>query len=409
MRLLLLSHYYPPEVGAPQRRWSALVPHLRNRGVRMNVITTPPHYPHGYVRAEHAALRPGTRSAGAWGEVVHRVRYLPYDKTVRTRGLDQVIAAVDTVRVGLTRFSRHRPDVIVATAPSLPTVLAGAVLGRLLGVPVVVEMRDAWPDLISYRRQWQDDESSSLSGLLATAAHHVVTWAQRRATALVTTSEAFAQRLRDRGMPPVHVIRTGTNQQQVPARIDHEGPLRVLYLGTVGRSQDLATAVRAAALLRQQGVGVQMRIVGDGALRPEIRELADQLQAPVTFLDPVSPAETATQYTWADTVLVSLRPWEPMAWTVPSKLLEVIGTGRHVTGALAGEPAQILTDAGAGHVVPPGDVEALAGLWRTLEQDRSLLDIGGSGAQWLAMHAREEDLAEHYLSLLQHVTTTARR
>ena len=144
-----------------------------------------------------------------------------------------------------------------------------------------------------------------------------------------------------------------------------------------------------------------MRIVGDGALRAHVQRLAEGLDAPVDFLEPVAPTETGAHYAWADTILVSLRAWEPMKWTVPSKLFEVLATGRHVTGTLAGEPAKILTDSGAGHVVPPGDPDALADLWLALDRDRSLLDGGESGPRWVAAHAREEDLTARYYRLLQ--------
>src|SRR5690625_820804 len=335
MRVLLLTHYYPPEVGAPQRRWDAVIAHLRAHGVRVNVITPPPHYPHGYMRDEHRDFGPGTRSRGEHGELAHRTRFVPYDSELRRRGLDQVVAAADAVRIGLQRFRRHRPDVIVVTAPGLPTALGGVLLGRLLRVPVVLEMRDAWPDLISYPEQWNDDRPNLLGNVLANVAYHLVTGAQRRATALVTTSEAFAERMRTRRMPPVHVIYTGTRQRPVAERLAHDGPLRILYLGTVGRSQDLEAAVRATAAVQERGGRVQMRIVGDGALRAHVQRLADELDAPVDFLQPVAPTEIGAHYAWADTILVSLRAWEPMKWTVPSKLFEVLATGRHVTGTLA--------------------------------------------------------------------------
>ena len=43
MKMLLLTHYYAPEFGAPQRRWSALVQRFIAAGHRVTVAAPVPH------------------------------------------------------------------------------------------------------------------------------------------------------------------------------------------------------------------------------------------------------------------------------------------------------------------------------------------------------------------------------
>src|SRR4051812_22623256 len=50
VRLTILTHYYPPEVGAPQARLANLAARLAERGVDVTVHTGPPHYPDGRIR-----------------------------------------------------------------------------------------------------------------------------------------------------------------------------------------------------------------------------------------------------------------------------------------------------------------------------------------------------------------------
>ena len=50
MRVTFLTHYYPPEVGAPQARISTLARLLAERGISVTVHTGFPHYPDGRVR-----------------------------------------------------------------------------------------------------------------------------------------------------------------------------------------------------------------------------------------------------------------------------------------------------------------------------------------------------------------------
>src|SRR5699024_10502464 len=107
---------------------------------------------------------------------------------------------------------RARPDVIVATTPGLPMPFTAASVAGLLRRPLVTEVRDVWPDLIADTAL----VSRGTGGLLPSAVSrsletHVLpalfNGALRRSDALVATTESFADRLRERAMPPVTVVR----------------------------------------------------------------------------------------------------------------------------------------------------------------------------------------------------------
>ena len=53
MRVTILTHYYRPEVGAPQARLSELAARLAARGVEVTVHTGFPNYPDGRVKAPY--------------------------------------------------------------------------------------------------------------------------------------------------------------------------------------------------------------------------------------------------------------------------------------------------------------------------------------------------------------------
>ena len=78
-----------------------------------------------------------------------------------------------------------------------------------------------------------------------------MTRAQRNADKVVTVTEGFRQVLIERGVQPdrVHHVSNGIDVDEVPLLPSpgHAAPLRVLYLGTHGVSQDLETAVRGIA------------------------------------------------------------------------------------------------------------------------------------------------------------------
>src|SRR5699024_4487507 len=132
--------------------------------------------------------------------------------------------------------------------------------------------------------------------------------------------------------------------------------------------------------------------------------LTEELSAPVEVLPRIPHREVGAQYAWADTVIVSLRNWAPFAWTVPSKLYEILATGRHITALLEGEAADVVREAGAGDVLRAEDEDALVQLWRRLAADRTRAEISGSGRRWVAGTAGDELLARRYLEILEEVT-----
>jgi glycosyltransferase involved in cell wall biosynthesis len=294
-----------------------------------------------------------------------------------------------SVPVGL---GGKRPDAILATAPSLPTLATGYVLSKLRGVPLIIEMRDAWPDLARDARMVQ--------GSVKSLVERVVEYLQQRADMVVTVTEGFAQTLRERGLQNVVTVSNGLDLKSIPFL---EPPalesdrFRALYLGNHGKSQRLDILIRASALL---GEPFHLTLVGHGTSRPQLVKLARELDAPVTFFPSLQGPEVVEKYREADTCIVSLRDdWKSFETTVPSKTYEVLAIGRHVTAIVRGEAERIILEAGGGDIIA-ANPEAVAQLWRELAADRSRLASGVSGREWVRENADYSRLAVRYMDAI---------
>ncbi|WP_458109547.1 glycosyltransferase family 4 protein [Arthrobacter sp. R3-55] len=385
---MLLTHSYWPEHSPPQRRWASLTREFRRAGWNVDVVAPVAHYPNGRrnLPRREAGLAFAHQS-GPHGEVIRRVPYLRHLGTSSlARFVDQFFSAVMSVPVGLLG---QKPDAILATAPSLPTLATGYVLSRLRRVPLIVEMRDAWPDLARDARMVQ--------GSVKSLVERVVEFVQQRADLVVTVTDGFAATLRDRGIRNVVTISNGLDLSSIPFL---EPPASVrdvfhaLYLGNHGKSQRLDVLIRASALL---GDGFHLTLVGHGTSRPQLVKLAREIDAPVTFYPSLQGAEVIDKYREADTCIVSLRDdWKSFETTVPSKTYEVLAIGRHVTAVVRGEAERIILEARGGDVVSASP-EAVAQLWRELAADRSRLSSGSSGREWVRNNADYTQLAVRYM------------
>lgn len=398
VRIALVTHSYWPEQSPPQRRWTAMIKEFSRSGWNVDVIAPVAHYPFGRrVLPRKTAGRPFQIQKGQYRERVLRVPYLRHGNSRTGRLVDQCFSALLSVPAGL---SGPRPDVVIVTAPSLPSLAAGYLLARLRRVPLVVEMRDAWPDLAR--------DARIIEGSVKSVVEHVVDFVQHRADLVVTVTDGFAETLRERGIRKVATVSNGVHLDSIPVMDapDTAKPVfEALYLGNHGESQRLDVAIRASALV---GDSMHLHMVGHGTQRPALEKLARELKAPVTFHAPLHGEAVMKRYASADTCLVSLRDdWKSFETTVPSKTYEVLALGRHITAIVRGEAARVIADAAAGDIVP-SNPEAVAALWRELAADRGRLVRNGDSRQWVKTHAEYEHLAGLYMELITDVLAETR-
>ena len=407
MRVLVIAQYFPPRRSTFSSRWAWLATFLAERGHTIEVVaflSTARQLGNLQHAFESDPPPPGV--------VFHPVLPVLRGQGLATRAVADVLAAMRGFRQAM---AVKDVDVVVASAPSLVLAPLGWLVARAQGKPFVLDLRDAWPELMDDWREWNDDGQGPrplhpVKKAMFPVAKYVVAGLihtlRLKADAVVVTTERLALRLRSQGAKRVETVRNTSSKEwpyalrRVPLQQDE---LRVLYMGNVGRAQLLATAIRAAAHAKRSGINLTFRIVGGGPQLDAAKKIARLEDAPVEFVDRVPTYEVLDHYRWADTVLVMLRDWEAMKDTVPSKLYEALLTGRHITASVAGEAADLVNHYSAGDVVPPEDVDALAALWAILATDRSCLHVPLGGRHWVRKHLTPEDLSHTFENVLTEV------
>jgi len=89
---------------------------------------------------------------GPSGEKILRCLYIPAGQSLTVRALSQVVIALGSVLTFILKrrdLKGFRPDVVIGTVPALPTAVVAMVGAKSLNSPYVIDLRDAWPDLLS--------------------------------------------------------------------------------------------------------------------------------------------------------------------------------------------------------------------------------------------------------------------
>jgi glycosyltransferase involved in cell wall biosynthesis len=390
LRVVLVSQYFPPEVGATQSRMQSFAEYLALRGHAVTVIAELPNHPQGVMRPEY------------------RGRFLEDDRSNSYRVL-RVWVKTSSEKTQMTRLSFYlsfmglatavsplagRADVVVATTPPLFTGLAGLAIARASAAPLVLDVRDLWPaaatSLLQISPGWETRVAEAIEGGL-----------YRAATAVTAVTRPFCEHIDAirAAAPGTVLLPNGTLEQFFVGRTvggDLLGVRRdrfvVTFAGTLGIAQALPSVLEAAEQLEDTA---ELLLVGDGPMKAIICDLARAKGlANVHFRAQIPLDEIPPLLAASDALLVPLSGHPTFEQFVPSKLIDFMAVGRPVILSAAGEAARILTRADAGIVVPPEDPDALARAVHWLAEHPAEAEaMGARGRAFAAKHLRSVQAA----------------
>jgi glycosyltransferase involved in cell wall biosynthesis len=224
----------------------------------------------------------------------------------------------------------------------------------------------------------------------------------RRSSLVLANSHCVAERYREALRPwEAAVLYQGV---QVPDDVEPSFPaqgdgLRCVVVGSIGFSKRQEEAIRAVALLGEQGARAELLIVGEGDPRYEklLRDLVVELDVGdrVNFLGQLESANPVIA--GADVVVQCSRHEAFGRVTVEGML-----AGKPVVGARSAGTAELIRDGETGLLYEPGDVEQLAAaLKRLIDDSGEACKLGATAQEWARSRFTEERYATELLALLE--------
>jgi glycosyltransferase involved in cell wall biosynthesis len=408
MKILYLSQYFPPEMGAPAGRAAELSRLWAEDGHEVTVLTGFPNHPTGIVPPRYRRkLRQLVMHENHYGVNVVRTWLLPFpNRKAYERMLNYNSFCISAAATGMFL---HRPELVIASSPQLLVGLAGWWLARCNGVPFVFEVRDLWPE--SLAAVGVSSRNSRLHRLLAKIAGFLY----RSCDRLVVVTPAFKEYLVEHWRVPTEKISVVENgvETSLFSRLTPNAALRraigaeekfvVSYIGTLGNAHGLETLLEAAALLRDRAPEVLFLLVGEGAEKARIVSLAHSRGLTNVRFVGQQPREKIPAYiTASDVCLVLLKKSELFKTVLPTKMLEFMSCARPVILGVDGHARNVMERANAGIFVPPEDSAELADAILRLAADPALREsLGRNGRQYVLQHFSRQQTAEVYLDVLQ--------
>ena len=407
MKILYISQYFPPEMGAPAARAVELSRHWVAAGHDVTVLTGFPNHPTGVVPREYRdKFRRLVVREQKDGIHVVRSWLLPFpNRKAYERILNYCSFCISAASTGIFL---SRPNLVIATSPQLLVGLSGWCVARWKRVPFVFEVRDLWPESLTAVGMGGGD--SFLHHCLAMIAGFLY----RRSDRVVVVTPAFEDYLVEHWRVPrekISVIENGVETQlfspdsatAVKRQLGAEGKFVVSYIGTIGMAHGLDTIIETAARLRHSNPEIVFLILGEGTEKASIVARAREHGLEnVRFVDQ-RPREQIPAYICAsDVCLVLLKKADLFKTVIPTKMLEFMSCARPVILGVEGQAREILEEARGGLVIEPENSDALASAIRLLAANPEMAaQLGRNGREYVVRKFSRRETADKYIRVLE--------
>jgi glycosyltransferase involved in cell wall biosynthesis len=406
MRILIVTQYYPPEIGAAQNRLSRLATSLREAGHTVTVLTALPNYPKGAIYEGYTnglvatEIKDGITIIRTWLYTKQNLQFV--GRLIHYLSFSMLALIVSVFKIG-------RQDIVITECPTLFAGIAGWVISKMKRAKFVLNVSDLWTDSAV-------DLGMLKNNTLISIALRVEKFLYQHAHLITGQTQGIVNSIRARvGQTPVALITNGVDQDffsraeslHMKEQRNGEMPLGkfiVGFAGLHGLMQDLETVMEAARLLREDK-HIAFVLYGDGPKKEKLIRLSKEAQIQnVTFLPP-QPAERMPEiFSSFDAMLVPLKDLPILRGAIPCKMLEAMGAAVPILLLAEGEAKNLVLQAECGIVLAQENPKLLAEAVRELYHNDSFRRrLGQNGRRYTLEHYNRQRINKRFEDLLAKV------
>lgn len=415
MHIVFFTHYFPPEGNAPATRTYDHCVRWVRAGHQVTVITGAPNVPTGKVYEGYRNRIWPQVSEVDDIKVVRVWTVIAANKGTFWRIINFVSYMFSAI-VGYL-IACNRPDVIIATSPQFFCGWAGVFAKWISWRPLIIEIRDIWPESIV-----------TVGAVKKGLAIRLLEWLEKRlylaADQIVAVGNGYKENIESKVKPkrPVQVITNGIDarlfspEEKSPSFSDRYGlqdKFVCAYIGTIGMAHALEVTIRAAKRLVAMGrTDIRFLLVGDGARRDALEEMAKQegVASLVQFTGLLDKSQMRTVLASSDCLLVHLKKSDLFETVIPSKIFETMAMERPIIMGVRGESAEIVRASASGLEIEPENDEELAQAVCKLADDAGYYhSLCKSGRAFVMAHYDRDQLAARFLEIIESTAPSVHR
>ncbi len=383
MKIIFLTQYFPPEVGAPQNRIFELARLLVQRGHEITVITGMPNYPAYEIfdkykgKIKHIEEVDNIRVVRTWLYVSKNTGFIP-------RLLNYFSFTLSSLLIGSLYVGKH--DVVITESPPLFLGASGYFLSILKGAKYIFNVSDLWP------------ESAVKLGVLKNKyLIKLSTWLEefsyKKSSLITGQTQGIIDDINRRGYKNTYLLTNGVDTElfkkenksnELLEQFGVEGKFNVCYAGIIGIAQGLDVILEVADLLKNYKE-IQFLLIGEGPEKNRLIEKANDFDLNNIKFLPLQPKKNMPSIIASmSATIVPLKRLDLFKGALPSKMFEALASELPIILAVEGEAKVLIERSGGGITVEPENAKEIAEAILKLYNNPSLVTkLGKSGREFV--------------------------
>lgn len=394
MKILIISQYHPPEMGAAASRWSDYASILSKQGHSVTVVSEIPNYPSGIIPNEYKKKwfvkeKDPTNTYS----IIRTAVWANSRKTNIQRIGFYLSFMISSALLGL---KLNKFDLMIISSPPLFVGLSGVLISRIKKVPMVFDIRDRWPESAKQLGEIKSHNIIRIAEIIEKSIY-------KHSSGLLLAVPGFINYLSNEfpftSSKIIANLMNGVSQSFIEditkAKIKKDKLFTVLYSGNIGLAQELKTVILSALFLKDYPIDFQ--IIGDGVQKELLEKMVnDNKLENVQFIDPIPRKDLVAHIRSSSVCLVPLKKSALFLNAIPSKLLEYMACGKPVIVGIQGEIENLVQTSEAGICIEPENERELSKAILTYFKDNNLCrEQGEKGQKYIKSHLIKESLMKN--------------
>lgn len=407
MKIIILTQYFPPEIGAPQNRLFELAIRLLKAGVEIEVLTAMPNYPDNEIHKAYKGKRYVFETID--NIPIHRAWiYVPKSRNIFARLLNYFSFVWTSYWVGRRKLGNA--DYLMVESPPLFLGMAAHRLAKRKKAKMIFNVSDLWP------------ESAEKLGLVTNKLLLRLTYKlearlYRKSTLITGQTQGIVKSISDRfPEKKVYWLPNGVDLSFYDStHYDRSWRLQLglpdtdflfLYAGIIGHAQGLEIILQAAELLKDRPE-LKFVLVGSGPEKARLLEMSASMGLNnVMFVDAVNKATMPFVVASSDVAIIPLKRLDIFKGAIPSKIFENLAMKKPLLLGVEGEAKELFIDnANAGMAFEPENATDLARvIVQMIENPDQMKVYGNNGFQYVKQKFNRDVIAAEFLGLLKEIS-----
>jgi glycosyltransferase involved in cell wall biosynthesis len=408
MRVIILSQYFPPEIGAPQNRLYELAVRLKDKGIDIQILTAMPNYPKMEIMDDYKGRYYCIENMNNL-EVHRSYIFVSKSKSIFFRLINYFSFVFSSLLIGAIKLKKA--DVLICESPPLFLGISGWILAKIKGAKFIFNVSDLWP------------ESAEKLGLVTNKfflnmATVLEEFCYRKSTIITGQTQGICNEIKSRfPNKRVYWLPNGVDEKFFDTEHSNvllnwrkennfsENDFLLLYAGIIGFAQGLEVILYTAELVREH-TNIKFIILGSGPEKEKLLQLKQDLNlSNVFFYDSQPKSQMPSIVNSIDVAVIPLKKLDLFLGAIPSKIFENLAMKKPILLGVDGEARQLfINDGQAGLYFEPENFSDLANKTMLLYNNREKVEsLGSNGYNYVLKNFSRNKIASEFINELKEI------